>query len=359
MKTIKVFLTLITALLFNAAIASGFAAAFNVGVAPVFLGITILGIASQFMPVAGMAFMAIQKEIWLNDIVANIFKANPHLNYAMNADSFVMGGKVVHIPNAGSKPGVKRNRDKLPATVLIREDVDITFSLDEYTTDPILIPNAEEYELSYDKRASVTSEQQGALDELVGDWFFRYWAPSQAANIVRTTGDAIAAHYGTGNRKKVTAADVKKIAKLLTNMGVPQEGRVAALDGEMFDQFTDSLTTTQYKDFSRAYNEADNTIGKLFGFTFLDPRATVLRYDNSTLPVVKDPDASVASADNGAALFWQKDMVIRALGQKEFFENENDPTYYGDVYSALLRAGGRIKRSDSKGVIALVQAAST
>jgi hypothetical protein len=43
------------------------------------------------------------------------------------------------------------------------------------------------------------------------------------------------------------------------------------------------------------------------------------------------------------------------MGQNELFEEINSPTMYGDTYSALVRAGGRIKRNDGKGVIALVQ----
>ena len=167
--------------------------------------------------------MGIQKEIWLSDIVANIFENNPHLGYAVNADQFVLQGKVVHIPNAGAKPTVERNRSTLPATVVKRTDADITFALDEFTTDPILIPNADEYELSYDKRASVIGEQSSALSELVGKWFFRYWAPTASSSLLRTTGDNIAAHVGTGNRKKLTVADVKTAKLYLDRMGVPSE----------------------------------------------------------------------------------------------------------------------------------------
>lgn len=354
MRTTKI-LSLLMALLFNAVMAVALAPALPFSAMATFGGLTLLSLIPK--GAVGVLPMAIQKEIWIDDLVGNIFKSNPHLNFAMNGDAFVLAGKVVHIPNAGTKPGVKRNRDKLPASVLIREDVDITFSLDEYTTDPILIPNAEGYELSYDKRASVTSEQSAALSELVGDWFFRYWAPSAAANIIRTTGSNVTAHYGTGNRKAVLLADVKKAKLTLDKQGVPAQGRVACLDADMYDQFTDSLTATQYRDFSAAMNAQEGVVGKLLGFTFLEPRATVLRYDNTATPVVKDPDAASATTDNGAALFWHKDMVIRALGSKEFFENEGDATYFGDIYSALLRAGGRIKRNDAKGVVALVQAA--
>jgi len=193
---------------------------------------------------------------------------------------------------------------------------------------------------------------------LVGDWFFYYWAPSASASIIRTTGDSVTAHLGSGNRKKVAVADVKKAQLYLNKQGVAKEGRYAILDADMYDQFTDALTVTQYRDFSASYNQAEGIVGKLFGFTFLESRATVLTYDNTGTPVVKAPDASSASTDNAGGLFWQKDAVIRALGTKEFFENEKDATYYGDIYSALLRAGGRKKRNDGKGVIALVQTAA-
>lgn len=354
MKTTRI-LTVLMALLFNAIVAVALAPALPFSAAATFGGLTAL----SFIPKGlGILPMAIQKEIWINDIVENLFKANPHLNYATNADEFVLAGKVVHIPNAGSVPGVKRNRTNLPASVTIRADVDITFSLDEYTTDPIMIPNAEEYEVSYDKRASVTSEQSNALSELVGDWFFYYWAPSASTSIIRTTGASTTAHIGTGNRKKVEVADVKKAQLYLNKQGIAKNDRYAILDADMYDQFTDGLTVTQYRDFSASYNQAEGIVGRLFGFTFLDPRATVLTYDNTSTPVVKTPDAASANTDNAGGLFWQKDAVIRALGAKEFFESEDDPTYFGSIYSALIRAGGRKKRNDGKGVIALVQAAA-
>ena len=47
-----------------------------------------------------------QKEIWIDDIVGNLFKANPFMSFAVNADSFVLAGKVVHIPQAGAKTAV-------------------------------------------------------------------------------------------------------------------------------------------------------------------------------------------------------------------------------------------------------------
>jgi hypothetical protein len=306
----------------------------------------------------GVLPMGLQKEIWITDVVGNLFKANPHLGYAMNADGFVLAGKVVHIPNAGNKPNVEKNRTKYPATIVKRNDIDIYFVLDEFTSDPVKIDNAEKYELSYDLRDSLLGESKAAIAEMVGDWMLRYWAPSAAACIKRTSGSTtVTAHYGTGTRKIITLDDVKGIQKLMNSWSVPQEGRIAQLDAEMYDQFTSQLNVTQYRDFSAAYDITKGIVGKIYGFEFLDPRASVLKYSNASTPVVYDPGAADNTTDNGAGLFWQKDLVVRAMGDNEMFSNENDPQHYGDIYSFLLRAGGRIKRNDSKGVVALVQAA--
>ena len=111
--------------------------------------------------------MAIQKEIWTNHIQENLFKDNEFLNYAFNADQYVLMGKVVHIPNSGATATIVKNRTSLPATVIQRTDIDITYSIDEFTTDPILIPNADTVELSYDKLSNVLSEYESALRQLV------------------------------------------------------------------------------------------------------------------------------------------------------------------------------------------------
>ena len=316
----------------------------------------LTGLSFISMP-SGVLSMAVTKEIWLNDIVENLFKANPHLDKAFNADSFVLQGKVVHIPQAGSKSVATKNRTVFPATVVTRTDTDVTFALDEFSTEPTKISNADKYELSYDKRNSVMGGQSSALAESVGDWFFYYWAAVVAAGQKRTTGANVAAHIGTGVRKLVTMSDVKGIAKVMDNQGVSKADRYACLDAEMYDQFTDTLTATQNRDFSMAYDQATGVVGKLFGFTFLENRPTVLAYNNDALPVVYDPSAApVAATAMAAGLFWQKDCVIRALGTNEFFENIADPQYYGDIYSALIRAGGRLRRADNKGVVALIQA---
>uniref|UniRef100_UPI003216AD46 hypothetical protein n=1 Tax=uncultured Draconibacterium sp. TaxID=1573823 RepID=UPI003216AD46 len=313
--------------------------------------------ATGFIPMPnGVSLMAIQKEIWLKDVVENLYMKNEFLKYAFSADEFVLEGKVVHIPNAGAKIGAKKNRTTLPATAITRADNDLTFALDEYTSTPVKISNAEKYELSYDKRRSVIGESADGVAELMGNWMLYDWAPTVLTQMYRTTGGTVPAHIGTGNRKLCTAADVKKMQKMMNKNGVPATDRYALLDADMYDQFTDDLSITQEREFSKYYDAEKGIVGKLFGFTFLESRPTVLEYTNAATPVPVDPDTATADTNHGGAIFWQKDCVIKAVGDTEFFDDEGNPLYFGDIYSSLLRAGGRKRRYDGKGVIALIQA---
>ncbi len=303
--------------------------------------------------------MAIQKEIWQDHVEGNLFKNNEFLLASVDAGQFVLQGKVVHIPQAGVLPSVVKNRSSLPATVVTRTDSDITYSLDEYTSDPILIPHAETLELSYNKRESVLSEHEASLRQTIADNILVSWAPTVAGNIIRTTGDAVTAHLdsATGNRKKLMPNDLKAAQLMLNKQNVPMEGRHALLSADMFQQLTDTLSVTEYRDFSMAYNIKDGILGRLYGFNIM-MRSAVVSYTNDTTPAIKAYGAAAAADDNDAILCWQSDCLERAVGAVKFFERIDDPTYYGNVYSLSVRMGGRKRRADSKGIVAIVQGAA-
>jgi len=129
------------------------------------------------------------------------------------------------------------------------------------------------------------------------------------------------------------------------------------LDSEMYQALVDQLSETAQRDFTRDLDVANGVVGRRYGFNFIE-RSTVGVYDNASTPVCKDPGAATAATDNAAGIAWQKDSLLKAVGTVDFFEDLGNPTYFGDVYSSLVRAGGRIYRSDAKGVFAYVQAAS-
>ena len=303
--------------------------------------------------------MAVTKEIWENDIIESLWADNAFLNFATNADQYVLAGKVVHIPQAGAAVGAVTNRTSLPATVTSRTDTDVTYALDEITTNPIKISNAESVELSYDKRRSVLSDTTNAINEAAAlDILFK-WHPTVTGQIIRTTGAAVLSHTdsATGNRKAFCVADVKAAQKLMNKNKMPNGDRYMLVDADMYDQLTADLTVTQYRDFSSQLNVAEGVVGKLYGFNIMQ-RSEVSRYSNASTPVPIAWATAGSAADNAAVLCWHKSGVERALGTVTFFEDIKNPVYFGDIYSALVRLGGRIRRADNKGVIAIVQAAN-
>ncbi len=303
--------------------------------------------------------MAIQREIWQDHIEGNLFKNNEFLLASTDAGQYVLQGKVVHIPQAGAAPNIVKNRTSLPGTIVQRTDTDITYTLDEYTTDPILIPYAETIELSYNKRESVLGEYESSLKQTIADNLIFNWAVSGAGTFARTTGDAVSSHLTgtTGNRKLFKAKDLKAAQLLLNKQNVPMENRYALMSADMFQQLTDDLSVSEYRDFSTAYDAKDGVLGRLFGFKIM-MRTGVVTYTNDTIPALNSYGATPGTADNDAVLCWHIDAVERALGDVKFFERVDDPTYYGSIYSASVRIGGRKRRADNKGVVALIQAAA-
>ncbi|HCU45034.1 MAG TPA: hypothetical protein DF610_09390 [Sphingobacterium sp.] len=296
-------------------------------------------------------------EVWANYLTQRFWKDNAFLKNVHNDDQYVLAGKVVHIPQIGNKPQVIKNRSVFPAVAVKRADTDITYALDVYTSDPVHIEDAEKYELSYDKINTVFGDSASAINEdIAEDLIVRWLTGLTGKALIGTTGanaDATAPS-ATGQVKLLVGADVRKAMTQMNVDNVPKNDRFIMPSANMLDHLIQSLSDTQYKDFSNYVDAKNGVIGKLFGFTFLD-RSSVAVSD--ALGAVKPVGAIGAATDKEVTMCWQKDSLVAALGEVKFFDNINDPQYYGDVYSALQRAGGRRRRSDNKGVIEIYQSA--
>jgi hypothetical protein len=350
MKLMKLFLTLVMSIVIGATMSVA------IGINPLVGGAILTG--SSMIPKipVGALGMGLEVELWHSDIQEELFKDNEFLKYAFDADGYVLGGAVVHIPQSGGPASAQKNRSVFPAVNVNRADTEATYPLDEYTTDPVLIQNAEEVEVSYDKRQSVVSENMEGLKEFVADDMLIKWASNAgAADKLKTTGDAIAATApsATGNRKAFTEADLKAARNRLNKQNVAKKDRYALLPTEFLQQLENDLQDKfYYKDVA---NLPEGVITKLAGFYIME-RSEVLIADDSD--AIKTIGAAAATTDDQVAIFWQKNKVERAFGIIKMFENQDDPNNYGDVYSFLVRAGGRARRSDGKGVVLMIQDAS-
>lgn len=312
-----------------------------------------------FMPKeSGYAFMAVQKENWVEYIIGNLFKDNEFLTKCYDESESVLNGVVVHIPQAGAKPVIRKNRSLLPSIATQRMDNDVFYAIEPYTSDPTVITSAEEKEVSFDKMGSVIGEHVEAMADTIAEDLLYKWAPTESTNIIRTTGtaDAVALAPGaTGTRKPLLGTHLRQAQSKMNKDGISKKDRWALIPDDMLSQLLadPALTAIQVQ---AIMDVKEGTIPKLYGFNILT-RANATIYDNTGTPVPKLIDAATATSDNLSVLCWQKNAIAKAMGPTDFFENKKDAFVHGDAYSILQRCGGRRRRSDGKGVIAIVQAA--
>lgn len=369
MKRTKIILSFIITLLFSSVMA--FAAGPVAGAA-----VFALSLFDRVVPV-GSLMAGVTPEIWVNYIVENLFKNNEFMLSSIDESQYVVGGSVVHIPQAGSTSGVKRNRKELPATITRRKDVDVTYALDEFTTDPRFIPDIDKAELSYDKMNSCMSEDMAYLQQFVAEAMLYNWRPD---HFIKTTGSSTAAHIGTGNRKAVTLSDFRAAKTQFNKWNIPKDGRNVVIDTEMFDQLCADLQATSTRDYSAIYDAKTGRLDMLEGFKIYE-RSTALVASNATVSAVTGTkyfdwtstdltytpegfadieagDVSAATTACAIAMFWSNIVVARAVGATKMFDDQGNPQFYGDIYSFLQRAGGRKRRADGKGVLGLIQVAA-
>ena len=301
--------------------------------------------------------MALLKEIWIQDIQENLFPQSSFLTRSVD-DSGYASFKTIHVPQAGSNPGVSLNRSSLPATPAQRTDADFTYNVDQFTTDPILITDLESAQISYNKRQSITGQHLEVLTQRVGDQTLVNWAPA-TTKIVRTTGNpdgSALAPLATGTRKLPTATDFAALAASLDADNVPRQGRILLMNPFMYAQlFTINGFTT-----ANAFGKTtlpEGIMDRVFGFDIM-VRPGALVYDST--PALKAFGAAGAATDNLAALAWHPSFVSRALTGIDIFSDFGDngngkPEYYGGILSAKVWFGAKYRRADVKGVAALVQ----
>lgn len=300
--------------------------------------------------------MALNREIWLRTIQENFYPSNSFVVHSIDDSAFVDNHRV-HIPNAGSPSAVERNRSTFPATIGTREDKDLTYDIDKFSTDPIRLHNISEVELSYDKRSSIIYNDKAELQRVVHDYILEQWARGHS-DVVRTSGVAIPAHTfsgATGNRKAITADDILSLQTKFDLQGVPDEDRFLLLDPVMYNKLLGGLSEADKHAFFATADAQRGILGQLYGFHILKrAKALRLKADGETLLFGNDTHEATELA---GGLAWQKSCVSRALGQTNMYFDEQAPEYYGPVMSFDQRAGGSHRRHDKKGILLLVETA--
>lgn len=302
--------------------------------------------------------MALNISIWQKTLVENFYPDNSFASKSVDDSVFVSAHKVI-IPNAGKPSKVVKNRQTKPATVSERTDNDIEYVIDELTTDPIYIPNIDKVELNYDKRNSIISNDRAQLqNEAHLNLLDRWGKGVKPANFLLTTGtkerDAHTSETATGKRKCITKEDLLKIMTRMDADNVPEEGRYLLLDAYMYADLLADLSESDRWMFQNSANMQKGVLGNLYGLNIMK-RSKVLRVKNDKTLLSWSEDA--VAGELAAGLAWHEKSVSRALGEIKIYDSINNPLYYGDIYSFLLRTGGSVRRYDNKGIYLLAEAA--
>jgi hypothetical protein len=300
--------------------------------------------------------MALQQEIWVQDIKETLHQGSEFVKTGTDHSAFV-ANKTVHMPQSGAMTTIEKNRSSLPGTIAQRTDTELTYNLNEYTTDPVLITDLDELQTSYMKRQSVLSQHINAINERIGNEVAYEWSPSGSASLVlRTTGSATAElpnATATGTRLLTTKEDIAKMARKLDLDNVAKNDRYLLLPTSMYYELF-GIDALIRNDFGRAVNMIDGQVNEIFGMkVFIRPE--VVQFNNVAGGVKKAVGSADAVTDCLGAIAYQKASVASALGAIKVFANEDVAEYYGSVMSALVMHGAKNLRSDNKGIVALAQ----
>lgn len=305
--------------------------------------------------------MALQREVWSTDIQENLYANNDFMSMSVDHSAWVEY-KTVHVPQVGAAMAVVKNRQLLPAAITERTDSELTYNLNEYTADPIILRNIDELQLNYGKRASILNQYTAVISDSVANNTLYAWAPTGTTNIIRTSGTATGnalAPFATGTRNALTLADIAKAKAMLDRQNVPASGRVMEIPADMYNADLLAIPNIiQYYQNGTAVLP-NGVVARLFGFDIM-VRSSVVVYDNQATPVLKaigdnGIPTTPAVTDNLGVVFWHKSFVAKALGAIDIFYEENKPEFYGSLFSALVMHGASKLRTSQIGVGAIVQ----
>lgn len=312
--------------------------------------------------VKGLA-LGVAVEFWDTIIAKNLYRDYAWLGRAKDRSANVLNSTVVHIPQAGAVPSVTRNRTQYPIPMVKRSDTDITYVIDELSSDTTAVFEAEKWELSYDKIPDVLDDHIKELGKRTAQNALYRWLASLtvATNIVKTTGAATATYLtgATGNRNKYLAADVASAKTLLidqTKKEMNANRRALVISEGAYNQLKSDSTVTD-KDTMDSVGAMwrDGDLVKIHGFDII--RTDVLpRMTNAW--AAKDPlDTTVTSAatDEDVALLVDFDLVHIARSAAKMFYEANNVQYQADIMNALCRMGASRERNDQAGVIGIAQ----
>lgn len=259
--------------------------------------------------------MALNKEIWLNQIREGFYPDDSFLQKLTNYDAFVENDKI-HIASAGIDPKVLINNTTYPIAVIGRDDEDCSFELDKFETENIIVRRPDAIEYSYDKLESVIRQHRSTLRKAVTMKAAHAIAPQKDTKdtpIVTTSGGLI------GTRKRLTFADILALKERFDDADVPQDKRYLVLH----PKHVSDLLLEDLKIFKDITNIVDGETLKFAGFGC---------FSCSAMPTYNVSGGNITKIEYGgeksdafASVAFYADEVFKADGDVYMYATYDDP----------------------------------
>lgn len=256
--------------------------------------------------------MALNKEIWINQIIQGFYPDDSFLKKVTDYSQFVDNNRI-HIASVGIDPNVLVNNTTYPIKITDRNDTDNIIELDIFETENTRVRRPEAVEYSYDKLESVIGQHRAVLRKYAGMRAIHAFAPTQDSvftPIVQTTGDTY------GNRKRLTFADILSLKERFDDADIPLNERYLVLH----PKHVSDLLLEDIKLFKDIVNIEKGEPNKFAGFGI---------YQFAYMPTYTTLGVKVAfnqqKTNSFASVAFQSGEVMKADGDVFMYSRENDP----------------------------------
>lgn len=265
--------------------------------------------------------MALNKQIWINQLKDGFYPERSFLNKCVNYDGFVENDKL-HIPSAGIDPQVLINNTTYPITIVNSRDDDNEIALDLFETENTLVRRPDAIEYAYDKLESVISQHRNTLQASTAKKAAHAYAPTTdttATPVIETTGAA------ANGRKRITFENLLHLKERFDKALIPLEERYIILHPS---HVTD-LLMEDVKLFKQLTVIVDGEPERFAGFgCFQFPFMPTYSKEGGTLQKVAFGGVETSLF---ASVAFQAKEVMRADGEIHMYARYDDPEERGTI----------------------------
>ncbi len=260
--------------------------------------------------------MALNKEVWIDQIKESFYPSGNFLEKSVNFSEFVDNNKL-HIPSAGIDPKVLINNNTYPIKTVRRDDDDNVITLDKFETENTLVRRPDTIEYSYDKLESVIKQHRSTLLKAVSVKAAHAYAPledTENTPVIVTTGQI------TEGRRRLSFEDILLLKERFDTAGIPIEDRYLILH----PKHVSDLLREDIKTFKELTDLKDGEPFKFAGFgVFQFPLMPTYIVEENKLKKVTFGEENTQQF---ASVAFQADEVMRADGEIYMYSKVDDPS---------------------------------